>query len=646
MFNGGGTWVAEFSAESDRDQGIKILASRFDNIHQNDLKQSFENCLTTNSQTPLVAPFNFFNFKGINLADGTQPNDAVNFKQLDTRADVDLSNLTGTGQAALVGMSGIPLYSPFPSTDLTLQPNEYWCDGGTYDATNALIAKFNEYTADMSKGVPWVTFSRYDEMAGTPEGQFTGVEVWGYDAANKRFRPPLIRHGTTITSGYFVSLRDQFQGHAHATTVCHLETGVGFIGVGGNANLYHYTTEGPVEFNNGALRFGAETRNKQIMWPFKVRIGNLISMAVLNQWDQAYEDLQSSTALAKDWAIKLDGKVVEDDVEIDYSSKYYAQEAKQSSDSAQASALSAEESANLAEEYASQIPGSVLIDVTIDSDTSSTVILDKSLGGANPSTIQMPLPVSTPTNAGVMNAAQAEALHEATSQLEIINSRAFSASGLPVSPAQQDLTGAWNSASGLDISTIASGARISLRDISNSREWIYYTDERVWFTSGITTTPLSYFTNSSGGVIHGSTIEGQVYAEDNGTGSINGWDAINSNVNNKAGINFDNITPAAKNIIRQIIIDQIVPNNSNIDNDFVYLPFTAQSYGWLYHRYGGNNASYTIFLNGRTFGVALWQENLNTANLGFTRFLRPGDVISWSGNMTGLNYFSPVKGAY
>ena len=32
MFDGNGNWTSDFSAQADRDNGIKILASRFDNI--------------------------------------------------------------------------------------------------------------------------------------------------------------------------------------------------------------------------------------------------------------------------------------------------------------------------------------------------------------------------------------------------------------------------------------------------------------------------------------------------------------------------------------------------------------------------------------------------------------------------------------
>ena len=48
-----------------------------------------------------------------------------------------------------------------------------------------------------------------------------------------------------------------------------------------------------------------------------------------------YDDslIEDEVSLAKDWAIKTDGKVVEEGEEIDYSSKYYAGQASISADS-------------------------------------------------------------------------------------------------------------------------------------------------------------------------------------------------------------------------------------------------------------------------------------------------------------------------
>lgn len=84
MFDGNGNWTSDFSAESDRDNNIKILASRFDNIFIADLKESFENCLTKDGQIAPIGAFTMGGQKITNLANGENSGDAVNLGQMET----------------------------------------------------------------------------------------------------------------------------------------------------------------------------------------------------------------------------------------------------------------------------------------------------------------------------------------------------------------------------------------------------------------------------------------------------------------------------------------------------------------------------------------------------------------------------------
>lgn len=87
MFDGNGNWTSDFSAQADRDNGIKILASRFDNIFIADIKESFENCLTKDGQIMPIGNFNMGGQRITNMADGVNSNDAVNKSQLDGLAN-------------------------------------------------------------------------------------------------------------------------------------------------------------------------------------------------------------------------------------------------------------------------------------------------------------------------------------------------------------------------------------------------------------------------------------------------------------------------------------------------------------------------------------------------------------------------------
>lgn len=87
MFDGNGNWTSDFSAQADRDNGIKIIASRFDNIFIADIKESFENCLTKDGQIMPIGNFNMGGQRITNMANGVNSNDAVNMSQLDGLAN-------------------------------------------------------------------------------------------------------------------------------------------------------------------------------------------------------------------------------------------------------------------------------------------------------------------------------------------------------------------------------------------------------------------------------------------------------------------------------------------------------------------------------------------------------------------------------
>lgn len=111
MFDGNGNWTSDFSAQADRDNGIKILASRFDNIFIADIKESFENCLTKDGQIAPIGNFNMGGQKITNLNNGVNDNDAVNISQLNNAVSNLLSSLYPVGSIYIGTQTTCPLAS-------------------------------------------------------------------------------------------------------------------------------------------------------------------------------------------------------------------------------------------------------------------------------------------------------------------------------------------------------------------------------------------------------------------------------------------------------------------------------------------------------------------------------------------------------
>lgn len=175
----------------------------------------------------------------------------------------------------------------------------------------------------------------------------------------------------------------------------------------------------------------------------------------------------------------------------------------------------------------------VMTDLTVGGDGSTvTVTLTESkrnLLSGETETVSEPLPVASTTQAGVVNTATFQAIQSNTDSINAILSGSVSIAGLSASPSQADLTTAWQTATGL--ATVINGAKIN--DSDNNKVWTYYTNTSTWYAATNTAqVTVSQWTNSSAGIVKGSTVNGQIFAESNGTGSVNGWDTMSSNLSN------------------------------------------------------------------------------------------------------------------
>lgn len=183
----------------------------------------------------------------------------------------------------------------------------------------------------------------------------------------------------------------------------------------------------------------------------------------------------------------------------------------------------------------SSIDKVVMTDINVGANTSTTTFnLDASkqnlLTGAT-SSKQVSMPVASSTEAGIMNSATFDAVANNTANINALANGAVAITGLPSSPTQAQLTTAWENATG-ETSLMN---RAGIYDVTNGKVWTYYTNDTTWHsTTNTTQVTINTFTNSSEGTIKGSTNVGQIFAEADGTGSVNGWDSLNDAVGNNS----------------------------------------------------------------------------------------------------------------
>lgn len=177
------------------------------------------------------------------------------------------------------------------------------------------------------------------------------------------------------------------------------------------------------------------------------------------------------------------------------------------------------------------LDNSVMTGLSVNANTSTTTVqLDgakKNLYSGATSTDNIPLPVASTTQAGVMNSSTYDAVTANTNNINAIMNGAVAITGISANPSQSDLTTAWQTETGL--TTLIN--RASIYDVSNDKVWTYYTNDTTWHaTSNTSQVTINTFTNSSEGTIKGSTNVGQIFAENDGTGSVNGWDNLSNAV--------------------------------------------------------------------------------------------------------------------
>lgn len=181
---------------------------------------------------------------------------------------------------------------------------------------------------------------------------------------------------------------------------------------------------------------------------------------------------------------------------------------------------------------ASFLNKTVQYDTTVDADMSTVTITKTTgiLGNISTEETNMPLPVASADQAGIMNASTYNAVQQNAENVDAILNGAVAIDNVPASPSDEELTNLWKNAT----SRSELINRASIFDVTNQKLWYYYENDGKWHTpaggsGGVT---VSIATNDTPGIVQGSVTTGQVAVEPNGKMSVNGWDATQSTIAN------------------------------------------------------------------------------------------------------------------
>lgn len=202
----------------------------------------------------------------------------------------------------------------------------------------------------------------------------------------------------------------------------------------------------------------------------------------------------------------------------------------------------------------------VVKDLTVSGDNSTVTITKErsALGSSDTTGTNIPFPVADSTQAGVMNPATYNAVQENAENIDSILGGAVVVQALPADPTNEQLTTAWKAATGKTELI----NRASIYDETNNKVWYYYENANAWkpISTDGTEVTVSIATNDTTGIVKGSTEDGQVAVEADGSMSLNGYDGMQHDIENlsqlvagievpklPAGMVYDFVSPAGAN---------------------------------------------------------------------------------------------------
>lgn len=205
------------------------------------------------------------------------------------------------------------------------------------------------------------------------------------------------------------------------------------------------------------------------------------------------------------------------------------------------------------------------IDTSVSGDNININIKYINLDNNNEQTITKPLSPVSDTTPGLMTSEDLNALNTLKSKVENLEGKTtrllYTKS---TNPTKEEIN---NFVIGLGYTSPFEGIAVVIEQTYHI--WHYYSNDNIgWKDDGQDT--VSAFTNDIAGIIKGSReTEGKVYAESDGTGSVNGWDALTTKINNHIDNtnNPHNVTKAQIGIDSKQLVTEVATLGSPTKDD-------------------------------------------------------------------------------
>lgn len=210
------------------------------------------------------------------------------------------------------------------------------------------------------------------------------------------------------------------------------------------------------------------------------------------------------------------------------------------------------------------------IDTNVSGDNININITYTNLNNDNEQSVTKILSPVTNTTPGLMTSEDLNALNTLKSKVENLEGKTtrllYTES---TNPTKEEIN---NFVIGLGYTSPFEGIAVVIEQTYHI--WHYYSNDNIgWKDDGQDT--VSAFTNDIAGIIKGSReTEGKVYAESNGTGSVNGWDALKTKINNHIDNtnNPHNVTKAQIGIdSKQLVKEVPVLGNPTKDDPYIVI---------------------------------------------------------------------------